>query len=215
MKRAAAPRRSAESLWPALLLLAAVLTVAWAGAGNRYGRHWYRWLFRHRPAGIIIHHTASDGYRNGKLLDAAVVDADHAGKGWGVEYEGRTYHIAYHYLILADGTVEAGRPEGAPGAHTRAHNDYLGICLVGNFSTVANPDGRMKPDRPTRAQMEHLTALVRDLMHRYDFTADDVYRHRDFGQTSCPGDRFPFKEFVESLREPRPVRAEAGRGEEP
>jgi len=190
------------NLWPALLLLGAVLTVAWAGAGNRFGPHWFRWLFRHRPAGIIIHHTASDGWRNGKLLDAAMVDAYHAGKGWGVTYKGKVYHIAYHYLILADGKVEPGRPEGAPGAHTRGHSDHLGICLVGNFSSRDNPDGRMKPDRPTAKQMESLRTLVRDLMRRYDFTTEDLYRHRDFSQTDCPGDRFPFDDLVAELRQP-------------
>jgi len=209
MRRPRAPRRPLDSLWPALLFVGAILTVGWAGIGNRYGRHWYRWLFRHRPAGIIIHHSASDGYRNGKLLDAATVDADHASKGWATEYHGRTYHIAYHYLILSDGTVEPGRPEGAPGAHTSGHNDYIGVCLVGNFSTVANPDGRMKPDRPTRAQMEHLTALLRDLMHRYDFTVEDIHRHRDFRRTSCPGDRFPSQQLIETLREPAPAPSSA------
>jgi hypothetical protein len=205
MNRAAPSRRSLDSLWPAVLFLGALATLGWAGVGNRYGRHWHRWLFRQRSAGIIIHHTASDGRRNGKLLDAAMVDADHAGKGWGVEYHGRTYHIAYHYLVRADGVVEAGRPEGAPGAHTRGHNDYLGICLVGNFSRTYNADGRMKPDHPTPAQMEHLTALVRELMRKYDFTVEDIHRHRDFGQTSCPGDRFPFRRFIEDLGEPAPA----------
>ena len=208
MKRSAEPRQGLQNLWPALLLLGAVLTVAWAGAGNRYGRQWYRWLFRHRPAGIIIHHTASDGTRNGHLLDAAAVDADHASKGWGTTYKGRTYHIAYHYLILADGKLEPGRPEGAPGAHTRGRSDYLGVCLVGNFSSRDNPDGRMKPDRPTPAQMEALAALIRELMHRYDFTIEDIHRHRDFSQTDCPGDRFPFDRLIAALREPAP---ESGR----
>jgi len=202
MRRTPNPRRPLDSLWPALLLLAALAAVGWAGVGNRYGPHWHRWLFRHRPAGIILHHTASDGRRNGTPLDAAMVDADHAGKGWGIEYQGRTYHIAYHYLIRADGKVEPGRPEGAPGAHTLGRNDYLGICLVGNFSSAANRSGQMQPAYPTQAQMEHLTTLLRKLMHKYDFTVEDLHRHRDFAQTSCPGDRFPFRQLVETLREP-------------
>jgi len=204
MKRSGEPRQSLQNLWPALLLVGAVLTVAWAGAGGRFGPQWLRWLFRHRPAGIIVHHTASDGWRNGKLLDAAMVDADHANKGWGVTYKGKTYHIAYHYLILADGTVQPGRPEGARGAHTRGHGDYLGICLVGDFSGRDNPDGRMKPDRPTPAQMEALTGLVRELMHRYDLTTEAIYGHGDFTQTDCPGDRFPFEQFKRNVREPEP-----------
>ena len=182
--------------------MAAVVTVAWAGTGARYGHHWYRWLFRTRPRGIILHHTASDGWRNGQLLDAAMIDQDHAAKGWGIQYGGRTYHIAYHYVIRADGKVEPGRPEAAPGAHTKGHNDYLGICLVGNFSSSENPDGRMKPDRPTQMQMEALVMLLRDIMDRYDLDVKDIYRHSDFAQTSCPGDRFPFSLLLSKLAKP-------------
>jgi hypothetical protein len=210
MRRFSARTRRLDLLWPGLLLLGAVVAVAWAGIGNRYGRQWYVWLFRHRPAGIIIHHTASDGHRNGKLLDAAMVDADHAGKGWGTEYGGKTYHIAYHYLILADGKVEPGRPEGAPGAHTSGHNSYLGVCLVGNFSSTANPDVAMQPAVPTDAQMASLTALLRELMRKYDFTVEDIHRHRDFCQTSCPGDRFPFDKLIESLKGPQPTASPTG-----
>ena len=50
-------------------------------------------------------------------------------------------HIGYHFLILPDGTVERGRPESMWGAHTRDHNDTLGICLVGDFDRRDNPRG--------------------------------------------------------------------------
>jgi len=189
-----------NNLAPGVLAAAALLTVAWAWAGCRYGPHWYRFLSRTRPRGIIIHHTASSGWRDGKLVDAAAIDRDHALRGFVCPYHGKVYHIGYHYLILADGTVQPGRPEGAPGAHTIGHNDYLGICLVGNFSSLDNPDSKMQPARPTPKQLESLLALIRGLMSKYDFEVTDIHRHRDFWQTECPGDRFPFAQVIEGLR---------------
>lgn len=199
MSNVAGTQKRVDILWPGVLLLASLLTVGWSGIGERHGRSWMRWLFRQRPRGIVIHHTASDGMRNGELLNAAMIDADHAAKGWGIEYEGRTYHIAYHYVIRADGKVEPGRPELAPGAHTRGHSDYIGICLVGNFSSSANSYGQMQPDRPTAEQMVSLENLLRDLMRRYDLTVHNIFRHRDLAPTSCPGDRFPFEQLIRDL----------------
>ncbi len=198
--------RSPSLAVPVVLLAAAMLALVWAGLGLRYGRHWYRYLFRPKPRGIIIHHSASSGYRDGKLLDASAINEDHAKKGWMIEYKGKTYHIGYHYVVLADGTVQAGRPEEVRGAHTAGHNDYLGICVVGNFSSSSNPRGKMKPSRVTERQLEALAALLRELIQKYDFEVDDIHRHRDFGQTACPGDRFPFDELIDRLSPPRPVR---------
>ncbi|MGQ9732479.1 MAG: peptidoglycan recognition protein family protein [Candidatus Zipacnadales bacterium] len=205
MVRPSEHRRRRADLGSCLLCVAAALVVVWSALGSRLGPHWYRWIFRHRPSGIIIHHTASGGYRNGQLLTAAMIDADHAAKGWSITYKGQEYHIGYHYVIRADGVIEPGRPEEARGAHTLGHNNYLGICLVGNFDSVSNPEGHMQPARPTPKQMQALTWLVRELMHKYDLEVTDIYRHADFSQTSCPGDRFPFQEFLDSLT-PVPLR---------
>lgn len=56
-------------------------------------------------------------------------------------YWGQIYHIGYHYIILPDGTLESGRPEKCKGAHAVGYNDYLGICLIGDFSPGDNING--------------------------------------------------------------------------
>lgn len=44
------------------------------------------------------------------------------------DYDG----VGYHWVILEDGTIQAGRPEYWQGAHVRGHNKTsLGICLIG------------------------------------------------------------------------------------
>jgi len=184
----------AGSVVAALLLCGALLCIAVAGAGARHGRQWVTALFGRRVPGIIIHHTATPAVVNGRRVDAAFLDEAHARRGWSVTYEGRTYHIGYHYVILPDGTVQGGRPEAVHGAHTQRHNQYIGICLVGNFSSSDNPLGRQWPSRPTDAQLKALVTLIRDVAGRYGLGPSDLYRHRDFAETACPGDRFPMEE---------------------
>src|SRR5215207_5216822 len=111
------------------------------------------------PAGIIIHHSAIAPPLDGTPVDAATIDRIHKRRGYEIFYWGRVYHIGYHYVILPDGTVQQGRPEHCEGAHTLGHNTYLGICLIGDFSTTHNPDGERGLRRPTAAQMRALLEL--------------------------------------------------------
>lgn len=152
-----------------------------------------------KPTGIVIHHSALSATDISQFpgpTDAAVIDALHAKRGFSIICDGRLYHIGYHYVILTDGTVQTGRPNDCMGAHTTGHNNALGICLIGNFSTVANPDGRWGNEQPTKAQVDSLVTLVRKLMSQYSIPCDQVNRHRDLNpRTLCPGDRLPWAEI--------------------
>lgn len=182
-------------------LLLLLLAIGVTRAGMLAYHHGARWpdVLVHRPPGVVIHHSATAATAGGRRVDAAFIDRAHERRGWCVSDGGVDYHIGYHYVILPDGTVEAGRPEWLPGAHAVGANDHLGICLVGNFSSGANPEGAEQPARPTKAQMAALTELVKRLMRKYRFGADHIYGHRDFAATDCPGDRFPLEQFRREL----------------
>lgn len=179
-----------------VLAVAALANVVVGGLTLRYGSEWWHTLVRKKPPGVILHHSGSRDTVDGKPVDALLIDQWHAGRGWARSDGQRVYHIGYHYVILRDGTIQQGRPETMPGAHCTGYNNHLGICLVGNFSSSANPDGRHGPMRPSSAQMEALTGLLQELAQRYGFSADNVRRHRDFAPTACPGDRFPMDEVL-------------------
>src|SRR5437016_681095 len=91
------------------------------------------------PGGIIIHHSAVPPFPDGRPIDAKLIDEIHRERGYNAFYWGRFYHIGYHYVILPDGTVQQGRPEHCRGAHAQGYNSYIGICLVGDFSSKDNP----------------------------------------------------------------------------
>ncbi|HLK60272.1 MAG TPA: peptidoglycan recognition family protein [Chthonomonadaceae bacterium] len=152
------------------------------------------------PPGILFHHSDSPGIVGGKPMNAARLDAMHAAQhpDWAIRYEGRVYHIGYHYVILPDGTVETGRPERCQGAHCPHYNDWLGICLIGAFSTIDNPNWH--PTKPTKAQIKALLTLCQGLMSKYHIPPENVRRHRDVRETYCPGGRFPYAEILAQLQ---------------
>lgn len=154
------------------------------------------------PSGIVIHHSAVPPPLDGSPLDIRWLDEIHRQRGYQIFYWGRFYHVGYHYVILPDGTVQAGRPEHCRGAHATGYNSYIGICLIGDFSTEDNPTGTRGPKEPTASQIRALAELTARLSKRYGIPLDHVVQHHDVNpNTECPGDRFPFSQFIEQLRE--------------
>lgn len=152
------------------------------------------------PAGIIIHHSAIAPPLDGTPVDAATIDRIHKRRGYEIFYWGRFYHIGYHYVILPDGTVQQGRPELLQGSHTEGYNSYIGICLIGNFSSADNATGKRGLTVPTESQLKALVELTKNLQSKYGFSSGQVLRHRDVNPTSeCPGDQFPFGDFQSRL----------------
>lgn len=149
------------------------------------------------PEAIVLHHTALPSEMGGQLVSAAVIDRIHERQGLGITCSGRRYRIAYHYLILQDGTIESGRPENCYGAHSgdayiNAHS--LGIALNGNFSSNQSDAG------PTDAQLVALQRLVDSLLRKYNLSPNAVLGHADVRKhTVCPGDLFSVTEFRREL----------------
>lgn len=179
-----------------LLLAMASGNLAMAGLMAAYGSDWWRLLCMNRPSGIILHHSASPAVAEGQVVDVHLIDRWHQRRGFSRSDAKRVYHVGYHYVILPDGTIQHGRPEHMRGAHCEGHNDQLGICLVGNFSSSANPSETDSAGRPTPAQLAALNHLLKRLIQRYGFTRADIHRHRDYALTACPGDRLPFKSII-------------------
>ena len=154
------------------------------------------------PAGVVIHHTAVPLPPGGRPLDVRVLDEIHRRRGYGIFYWGRFYHVGYHYLILPDGTVQSGRPERCQGAHAVGYNHYIGVCLVGDFSAPDDLHDRNGPREPTAAQMQALVELTARLRARYGLPLERMIQHREVNpNTQCPGERFPFEELMQRLRE--------------
>ena len=106
--------------------------------------------------GAVIHHSATET-GNVEIFRRYHIDVN----GWD--------DIGYHFVILRDGTIQAGRPLSKSGAHARGRNStHIGICLVGN-------------DTFTDRQHASLISLLRELVDEYGIYK--VERHHE----ECPG----------------------------
>jgi N-acetylmuramoyl-L-alanine amidase len=83
---------------------------------------------------IILHCSATP---EGRAHDVADIRRWHVdGRGWS--------DIGYHFCILLDGTVEAGRPVARQGAHCKGKNkDTVGVCYIGGCDKSMKPKDTM------------------------------------------------------------------------
>ena len=116
---------------------------------------------------IVIHHSASN-------LAATVEQITEWHKARNFET------IGYHFVILQNGHVKAGRPVEKIGAHAHHHNlKSIGICVTG--------DNTRPGSSWTQNQIGSLRALVDTL--KIFWPSAEVLGHRDLpgAATECPG----------------------------
>ena len=119
---------------------------------------------------IIIHCSAT---REGMDFGVADIDRWHRLRGYKM--------VGYHYVVLLDGTIEAGRRPEEVGAHCKGHNkNSIGVCYIGGL------DGTGKPkDTRTEAQKRALLHLLRGLVAEYPIKKISGHREYNRGK-SCP-----------------------------
>lgn len=124
---------------------------------------------------IVLHHSAS------KEAFATLIHQWHKNRGWS--------GIGYHFVVRKNGTVERGRPIDCIGAHCTNENSHtIGICFEGNFQEEDMAAIQIKAGREL---IDYIQALYGNKLK--------IVRHRDLMATACPGDKFPFSLFTESV----------------
>jgi N-acetylmuramoyl-L-alanine amidase len=120
---------------------------------------------------IIVHCSATP---EGRPVTVRTIRSWHKKRGWS--------DIGYHWVVYADGTVHAGRPEAKTGAHVRGHNrGTIGICYIGGMDRgMKNPK-----DTRTQAQKDALVQLILELKMRYP-SITKVSGHNQYAAKACP-----------------------------
>ena len=138
------------------------------------------------PEALIIHCSA---VKDGPVLDARGIIAFHVSKGWDT--------VGYHFLldfVLGETLVIQGRPFWMHGAHCPPMNKKsLGVCVIGEFDTVA----------PTDRKLQKTAELCAALCHLHTIPVRDIRPHRDYARDgrSCPGKLFDMKRLKDLTRE--------------
>lgn len=119
---------------------------------------------------IILHHAEA---KHCTIYD---IHQWHLANGWS--------GCGYHFLVRKDGTIYRGRPEDKLGAHTANHNTgSLGICFEGAYNTETMSETQIKTGQE----------LIVYLLDKYKLLKTNVYKHKDFNSTDCPGNNFPYE----------------------
>lgn len=119
---------------------------------------------------IIVHSTATP---SGMRVTARDIDKWHRQRG----YDG----IGYHFVILHNGEIQAGRAVASIGAHCKGHNEQtIGVAYVGGLNSF-----KQSADTRTQAQKTSLVALIKSLIFQYP-TICKISGHRDYCNTACP-----------------------------
>ena len=122
-----------------------------------------------KPEKIIIHCTAT---RPGQDVTAEDIRSWHLMRGWD--------DIGYHFICTLDGDMEGGRPMAFQGAHTKGHNNSIGIAYVGGCDEDGQPC-----DTLTRKQKGRIIDCVRMLRNLYGPLP--VHGHNEFTTLkACP-----------------------------
>ncbi|MCI4671514.1 MAG: N-acetylmuramoyl-L-alanine amidase [Bacteroidia bacterium] len=121
---------------------------------------------------LVLHHSSDP---NGDPFSYAAFHTRpelSGGRGWP--------GIGYHYIIQPNGVIYKCNRHRTISYHVKNGNsDKLGICFTGNFNV----------DHPTQAQiiagkflLNYLRLTIPSVKH--------IGVHRDYTNTSCPGDNF-------------------------
>lgn len=119
---------------------------------------------------IIIHSTATPKGMNATAKD---IDKWHKQRGFDC--------IGYHFVILRNGEIQAGRPIEQAGAHCRGHNsNSIGIAYVGGLN-----EHKQSADTRTELQKNALISLIK-LLKKQVPTITKISGHKQYSNTACP-----------------------------
>ncbi len=141
---------------------------------------------------LVLHHTATNGGSVAALDEGHRKRIDQFGSPW--------LGVGYHFVIgngrgMPDGQIEATfrwkqQLHGAHAGSQRHNRDGIGICLVGDFEQSG----------PTTRQMAAVSRLCEWLMKEHDILPARVLRHSDVAATKCPGQLFPYEDFLRDIK---------------
>lgn len=134
---------------------------------------------------IIIHHSEDEDTERD---DWYGIDRYHTvDKGWS--------EIGYHFgseMYNGKHTLCIGRSLAKAGGHTMGMNEVsIGICLVGNYDLK----------EPSPEQYLLIAELCRVLMVQFAIPIENIKRHSDYSEKTCPGRMFSMETLKSKIQE--------------
>lgn len=158
-------------------------TAAWGAAPPR-GTIEYRAT---RPNKIIIHHTAgansADLSQAHAFAVARAIQQQHFARNW--------VDSGQHFTVSRGGHVMEGRHRSLEALRSGAHFVVGAHCDAGGQNPQAlgiENEGTYTAVLPPPALWASLVDLCAEMCRQYRIPPTEIYGHRDFKNTECPGD---------------------------
>lgn len=140
----------------------------------------------YRPSYIVVHHTATGNSTDYSLAHA--FSLSRSIQNWHMDNNG-WIDSGQHFTISRGGYITEGRHRSLEtlrggttfvyGTHAGpANSESIGIENEGTYTSVA----------PTTALYNALVDQCAYICQKYGLSATEIYGHRDFMSTACPGD---------------------------
>jgi N-acetyl-anhydromuramyl-L-alanine amidase AmpD len=143
-------------------------------------------LLSNRPTKIIVHHMANANSTDYSLAHAYQMarncQQSHFNRGWIDTGQQFTISRGGHVMEGRHRSLEAlqGGTKHVRGAHCDGQNDVaVGIENEGLYTSV----------QPPQALYDKLVAMCAYICQQYGIPSSQIYGHRDFNATQCPGDQ--------------------------
>jgi N-acetyl-anhydromuramyl-L-alanine amidase AmpD len=140
-----------------------------------------------RPTKILVHHTqypnSSDTSTSQIYARAREIQLDHFSRGWSDSGQNFLIGRGGHILEGRRGSLSAlqSGTRHVVGAHCPGRNsDSVGIENDGSYMSVLPPS----------AQYSKLVAFCAYICQQYGIASSQIFGHRDFIATDCPGNSF-------------------------
>lgn len=202
-ERAAAPH-TRRSLLTGAFALAAAAALPLAAAGRAYSAAatpdiigCAAWgaraasepvaILANRPERIVVHHTATanvtDYSKQRAFALARAIQTYHMdAQGW--------IDTGQHFTISRGAFVLEGRHHSLAELRGGTRQVRAAHCVGQNTVSIGiENEGTYTSQVPPAAQYAALADLCAHICDQYGLPASEIYGHRDFNATSCPGDR--------------------------
>ncbi|WP_327134948.1 peptidoglycan recognition protein family protein [Streptomyces sp. NBC_01343] len=144
-------------------------------------------VLANRPERIIVHHTATlnvtdysqqRAYALARAIQTYHMDA----QGW--------IDTGQHFTVSRGAFVMEGRHNSLAELRTGKRQVRAAHCVGQNTVSIGiENEGTYMTEDPPAAQFSKLADLCAHICTQYGLPASEIYGHRDFNSTSCPGDR--------------------------
>lgn len=119
---------------------------------------------------IIVHCSAT---KPGIRVNVDVIDQWHKARGFSKQKQSGRY-CGYHFVILENGDIQAGRTLNEVGAHVAGQNSRsIGVCYAGGLDSSGKG-----ADTRTKEQKEAMLFLLIQLVNK--FPNATIKGHRDY-----------------------------------